>query len=171
LPSDALKIEVIINSRKFDGSISKSWAGELIEENSSLLLYRGVFDRDVIHEHLGLIECGTISYEYFWLDRWYNIFRFHKADGTFRNFYCNIAMPPTVNEDLIDFVDLDIDMIVDPNGRFVIHDEDEYERNAEKYDYPASVRNGVSAAVEELTRMIRGNDFPFDQVIFAQHNA
>jgi uncharacterized protein len=162
---------VIINSRKFDGSISKRWIGELIEQKGPLFLLRGVFDRDIVHENLGLIECGTISHEYFWSDRWYNIFRFHKPDGTFRNFYCNISMPPTVNDNVIDFIDLDIDIIVDSHGGFAIHDEDEYNRNASKYDYPASIRDGVSAAVVELSAMIRLGDFPFDQAIFAQHTA
>jgi len=165
------EIGVIINSRKFDGSISKSWVGRVVDRNGSLLLLRGVFDRNIIHEHLGLIERGTISYEYFWLDRWYNIFRFHKPDGTFRNFYCNVSMPPTVNDEVIDFIDLDIDIIVDFHGGFAIRDEDEYNRNASKYDYPASIRDGVSAAVVELSAMIRHNDFPFDQAAFAQHTA
>jgi hypothetical protein len=46
----------------------------------------GEFAEDVEHSNLGQIKNGTVSHEYFWLDRWYNVFRFHEPDGTLRNF-------------------------------------------------------------------------------------
>ena len=35
-----------------------------------------------------------ISLEYYWLDRWYNVFRFSDPDGKLRNYYCNVNVPP-----------------------------------------------------------------------------
>jgi len=73
--------KITINSRKFDGKIHRSWQAESIAQKDSLLIFVGEFDKEVKHSHLGVIRRGTISYEYYWLDRWYNVFRFHEPDG------------------------------------------------------------------------------------------
>lgn len=162
---------MIINSRKFDGSISKSWACELIERNGSLLLFRGEFDREVVHEHLGLIECGTVSYEYFWLDRWFNVFRFHEPGGTFRNYYCNVSVPPVFGENVLDYIDLDIDVIADDSGGYTVLDEDEFNRNKARLGYAIEVQRSTEAAVVELIGLIVNHEFPFDYLKSPQQNA
>src|SRR5688572_21581907 len=128
-----------IVSRNYVGEVRRSWPCRLVERTDPLLIFEGKFDREVVHPHLGQIERGTISIEYFWLDRWFNVFRFHKPNGTFRNYYCNIAMPPTFDESSLEFVDLDIDLIVDSQGNISIHDEDEYRENAVKFSYPPDI--------------------------------
>lgn len=71
---------VSINSRKFDGKIHRSWKAEFVEQKNTLLLFVGVFDEEIRHPQLGLIRRGTVSYEYYWLDRWFNVFRFHEPE-------------------------------------------------------------------------------------------
>ena len=39
-----------------------------------------VFDEEIEHDLLGTIPSGTISTEYYWLDRWYNVFRFSDSE-------------------------------------------------------------------------------------------
>src|SRR5438128_8844181 len=99
--------KVTIRSRKYDQSIRREWPCELIEQKGPLLAVVGEFDEDI-----GSISRGTISYEYFWLDRWYNVFRFHSPRGELLNYYCNISLPPTFEDGVIDYVDLDIDVLV-----------------------------------------------------------
>src|SRR5688572_2378403 len=145
--------QVIINSRKYDQSIRRSWKCELVECDPPLLVFVGIFDGDVKHPGLGSISRGTISYEYYWLDRWYNVFRFHEPDGTLRNYYCNINMPPVFDGGVLDYVDLDIDVVVWPGGEYEILDEAEYEENAAKYQYPPAVRTNVMTALADILEM------------------
>ena len=132
-------------------------------------MFEGKFDTEVIHPHLGRIKRGTVSIEYFWLDRWFNVFRFHEPDGTFRNDYCNVGMPPIVSENVVDFVDLDIDLIVDRNGAISVLDEDEYEHNAIRFAYPESIRTTVAGVVAELKEAVRQRHFPFGTTRSMQH--
>src|SRR5215210_5537237 len=83
-----------INSRKYDQSIRRSWQCRLLQQSGRLFVFEGVFDLDVQHDDLGIIRRGSVSYEYYWLDRWYNVFRFHEPEGQLRNYYCNINTPP-----------------------------------------------------------------------------
>ena len=64
---------VTINSRKFDGKIDKSWQAELLNESNEILHFVGVFEKEIIHTHLGTIRRGTISYEYYWKNKPFNI--------------------------------------------------------------------------------------------------
>jgi len=151
-----------INSRSFDGRIKRSWKGELMEIDGSRLTFIGEFDQTVEHPELGIIHSGTVSHEYFWTDRWYSIFRFVGPDGSFRNFYCNINMPPSISGEVLDFVDLDIDIVVVPDGEVQVLDEDEYEQNARDLGYGEDVLTAVEEARRELKRMIGEREFPFD---------
>lgn len=123
----------------------------------------GVFDRDVTHDHLGLIRKGTVSYEYFPVDRWFNIFRFHEPHGSFRNFYCNISMPPAFADGVLDYVDLDIDVIVWPDFRIEILDGEEFTANAAEFGYSDEILSRVETALDELILLIENREFPFDR--------
>ena len=79
---------------------------------------------------LELSDPATISYEFYWLDKWFNVFRFYEPDGTFRNFYCNINIPPTFENGILEYTDLDVDVIVDKNFSRTILDQDEFEENS-----------------------------------------
>ena len=151
---------VTINSRKYDQSIRRTWTCELIEQNPPALVFVGEFDRDVEHPGLGSIARGTLSYEYYWLDRWYNIFRFHEPSGAFRNYYCNISMPPIFIDGVLNYVDLDIDVLVWPGSKYEILDLEEYEENALKFGYTAATRLKVKAALAELISMIGDDELP-----------
>jgi uncharacterized protein len=153
---------ITINSRKFDGSIHKSWKAQLIVQSNSLLIFEGVFEAEVNHSHLGVIRRGTISYEYYWRDRFYNIFRFHEADNSLRNFYCNLNTPPTFVDNVLDYIDLDIDLVVWTDFKYQILDIDEFEENARKYNYTENLKQTVASSVKKLVDLIEHRKFPFD---------
>jgi uncharacterized protein len=151
---------ITVNTRKYDLLIRRSWTCELIERSDELIVLVGKFDRDVEHPGLGSIRRGTVSYEYFWPDRWYNIFRFHEPDGALRNYYCNVAMPPTFKNGILDYVDLDIDVLIWPDSRYEVVDRDDFERNSLKYGYPPEIRQRSEESVSQILRMIETDQLP-----------
>jgi len=153
---------VTVISRKYDLSVRRSWRCKLVERSEPLLVLLGDFYTEIKHRALGLIEKGTISREYYWLDRWYNVFRFELPDRRFRNFYCNINMPPTFDGGKLDYVDLDLDLIVWPGGKVVVLDEKDFAENAAKFSYPDDVHANALKALDELKRMIEAREFPFE---------
>jgi uncharacterized protein len=155
---------VTINARKYDRQIRRSWQADLIARRDSLLIFRGVFEEEVIHQDLGVIRRGTVSYEYYWLERWYNVFRFHEPEGELRNFYCNINMPPVFEDSVLDYVDLDIDLLVRKDFTYAILDEDDYLANSRKFVYPEYFDERVNSSVKELRQMIKSRKFPFTDV-------
>ena len=136
---------ITVNSRKYDGTIRRTWHCELIGARGSLLELSGEFENDVYHPELGHIRKGTVSYEYYWLDRWYNIFRFHEPTGELRNYYCNVNMPPSFGNETLDYIDLDIDVLVRPDQSYVVLDQDDFKHSTEMFGYPDDLQAKVHA--------------------------
>jgi protein associated with RNAse G/E len=129
----------------------------------SLLILDAQFDQDIEHELLGTISSGTLSTEYYWLDRWYNIFRFSEPTRKLRNFYCNVNSPPHFDGRVLSYVDLDIDVLVNPDFSYQILDLDDFEQNAKLFGYPAEVQSRARRAVDELINLIGARSFPFSE--------
>ena len=152
--------KVTVNSRKYDGTIRRSWQAELVCAKPRFVELIGKFESDVEHPDLGLIKEGTVSHEYFWTDRWYNIFRFHEPTGELRNYYLNLTMPPTYSQGVLDYVDLDIDILVWPDGRCDVLDLDDFENDARVFGYPDDLIRKVELELQTLLTMIRRDELP-----------
>ncbi len=156
---------VTVNSRKFDGTLHRSWKANFIEQKNSLLTFVGEFEKDIKHPNLGFIRRGTISYEFYWLDCWFNVFRFHQPDGSLRNFYCNINMPPKFQNNVLDYVDLDIDVLVWKDFSIEILDMDEFAENSKKYNYSVEIKNRANESLKKILELVENRDFPFDELV------
>ncbi len=141
--------------------LHRRWQAELIHQEESLLILDAEFDVDIEHDLLGTIAAGTSSLEYYWLDRWYNVFRFTLPCGELRSYYCNVNVPPTFDGRVLSYIDLDIDILVQPNLTYQILDMDEFEKNSTLYNYSTEVRQNSRQAVDELVRLIEMKQFPF----------
>lgn len=153
---------VVVRSLKYDGRVQRSWPATLVRREGPLVVVEGVFDREVSHAHLGLIEAGTRSVEFFWTDRFYSVFRFEHPRGGLRNFYCNVNTPAALDGGVLSFVDLDVDVLVAPDFSYVVLDEDEYEAHAALFDYPEETRRSARRALRELISRVERREFPFD---------
>ena len=151
--------ECSIVVKNLDGSIRKTWNCRLLEQRGTLLTFVGEFLEDVSHVELGLIRKGTVSYEVYWLDRWYNIFRFHEPDGSLRNYYCNVNMPPVYGGGILEYIDLDLDVLVWPDGRYEVLDRDEFDANSLRFKYSAEINGKAESALLELIKMAKTGDF------------
>jgi protein associated with RNAse G/E len=151
-----------INSRKLDNSIHKQWQAKLIERQDNLLIFFGEFEKEIKHPQIGVIRRATTSFEFYWLDRGYNVFRFHEPEGGLRNFYCNLNQPPIFENNILDYVDLDLDVLVWKDFSLEILDSEEFEKNSRKYNYTESLRAEVDKNLKELLFLIKQKSFPFD---------
>ncbi len=158
---------ITVNSRRFDGTIRRSWECELLFQRNSLIATVGYFTEDVTHPDLGHLGKGTISYEFYWLDRWYNIFRFHEPSGEFRNFYCNVTMPPKFENGILDYVDLDIDVMIDAQPKTTVLDRAEYEQSSATFGYTGEIDARVETALNELLELFEKREMPGLPELFA----
>lgn len=154
---------IIVSVLKYDGREHRRWPAKVAKREGSLLILDAAFEEEIQHDLLGTIALGTISTEYYWLDRWYNIFRFSDPAGQLKNFYCNINEPPQFDGRTLSYIDLDIDVLVAPDLTYQILDMDDFEENARRFSYPEAVQTGARQALAELTGLIESRAFPFNE--------
>lgn len=152
--------QIVVRAYKYDGLLHRTWGAELIRQEGSLIILDAKFPDEIIHDLLGTIASGTHSVEYYWLDRWYNIFRFAQPDGQLRNYYCNVNVPARFDGETLSYVDLDLDILVDPDFSYRILDVEDFERNAKHYDYTEDVQAKAREALAELISLIETRAFP-----------
>jgi protein associated with RNAse G/E len=153
--------ELIVRVLKYDGAEYRRWNARLARREGSLLVLDAEFEFDVQHRLLGDIQRGTRTIEYYWLDRWYNVFRFLHGDDETRLYYCNVNLPPKLEDDVLTYIDLDIDILVQPDLSYQVLDLEEFAANAARYGYSAETKRQADAAVAELISMIETRQFPF----------
>lgn len=151
---------VVVCVLKYDGKEHRRWPAVLVKQSGPLLVLDAVFDEEIEHDLLGTIARGTISTEYYWLDRWYNVFRFGSSAG---KFYCNVCAPPSFDGRVLSYVDLDIDVLVKPDFTYKVLDREDFADNTVRYGYPVEVQENAQAALAELIGLIESRSFPFDE--------
>ncbi len=154
---------ITVRATKYDGSEPRTWTAKVVRQEIPLLVLDASFDHEISHDLLGLIPSGTRSVEYYWLDRWYNIFRLSAPAGQLRNYYCNINVPPIFDGQTLSYLDLDIDILVEPDFSYQILDMEDFEENAARFGYPEFIQASARKALDSLVGIIEARAFPFDR--------
>ena len=102
------------------------------------------------------LEKGSAAVWFTFPERWHDIGRFHRADGTFTGIYANILTPPVIRPGGIwETTDLFLDVWVDVQGRLSVLDEDQF-RDAVARGWITS--NDAEMAEREVERIRRGHE-------------
>jgi protein associated with RNAse G/E len=158
---DASARDITVRTYKYDGTEHRHWRAQISLQQDSLIVLDAKFEEEIQHPLLGTISPETLSVEYYWLDRWYNVFRFVQPAGDLRNFYCNVNVPPVLQKNVLSYIDLDIDILVAPDFSYSILDEDEFAINVKRFNYPPEIQRRSLEALEELVNLIEKRAFPF----------
>jgi hypothetical protein len=94
-----------------------------------------------------VFHVGVSFHESYYFRRWYNIFKIYERDnGQIKGWYCNVSYPVEMNGDEVCYRDLAIDLLVFPDGRQIVLDEDEFE----EIQIPKADKDKAMAALREL---------------------
>jgi protein associated with RNAse G/E len=149
-----------IVSRKYDGAFRFATEVELLHRSPALLLGLGGPGR-VVRRPWGVSRAAGWSLEYLPLDRPYNIISFFAPDGSLRRHFCNALTAARVEGSVLSYVDLDLDVVVRPDGSHVVEDREQFERNARAMGYPSGVRALALDAVARLGALAEGGGHLF----------
>jgi protein associated with RNAse G/E len=151
-----------IAALKYGNQPHYTWPATFKDDDGEQLRLSTVVGGVLVHHTRGFQELQRRPSDLtFWRNRWYNVFTNYDEDGTLRNFYCNVAMPPSIDENTLNFVDLDLDVRVFPDGTHVLLDEDEFLLHTAKYDYPEWVQNRARQAIDEIVALANQREGPF----------
>jgi len=134
------------------------YGGNLVEEQGTSLTLEARFDRSDVQFLELTFRKGDRFIETYYTDRWFNIFEIHDADDDhLKGWYCNITRPARIEQGHIYAEDLALDLLVYPDGRRRVLDEDEFE----EIDLSESDRKNALSALEELKQWVQACKGPF----------
>jgi hypothetical protein len=95
-----------------------------------------------MHVHGVDLPAGTVTFGHFWTDRPYNVY--HWLDGVTGStigYYVNLSDSTSIGEGSLEWRDLIVDVLLMPDGRATVLDEDEI-----RADVPSSLRLQIADA-------------------------
>ncbi len=158
---------VVIKSFKHNGHIHRIWfenwpvpQHELYpkhaEENMHIFINHGTR----IRESDGKEWISRVPGVTFFLPGyWYNVVALLEATGV--RYYCNIASPFYFYENVLTYIDYDLDAIKLPDGTIHVVDEEEYRNHRVQYQYPPLVETKVKEGLESLIARMESGSSPF----------
>ena len=117
-----MKNNVLEIKRRLDGSV-RTYDCETVEiaGDRAVLLYRLPGAGRVA----GLaLPAGTLTLAYYWSDRPYNVYHWIAPSGETLAYYFNLSGPVRIGRDRLEWEDLEVDVLVTPDGGVQVLDED-----------------------------------------------
>ena len=96
---------VLIHKLAYDGKETWRWSGSLVEHNDGVMVVDAIFNgspRDLGYMKL---ETTDLYHEFYYKERWFNIFQVFRADGVLKGWYC-LARLSIGNVSLVDLIAL-----------------------------------------------------------------
>jgi protein associated with RNAse G/E len=138
------------------GEVTYEYEGVLLSRDQQTIVLEALFDRADMPFMDVVFKTGDRFVEYYYSDRWYNIFVIHdREDGKIKGWYCNIGKPAVFEDGTVSYVDLALDLWVSISGQQTVLDEDEFEA----LELNEELRSGAQKGLEELKQLFL-NDKP-----------
>lgn len=103
------------------------YEGRILKKDDKGLLIEAFFNREDLLFHGITLKQDDRFIERYFSSRWYNIFEIHdRDDDHLKGWYCNVTRPPEFSPGKIAYVDLALDVLVFPDGKFLVLDEEEF---------------------------------------------
>lgn len=107
-------------------------------------------------------EPGDRFVEWFYSDHWYNIFEIHSREtDALVGWYCNVATPATIEQGIVRYRDLLLDLWVSRDGTMLVLDEDEFAADATMDDL---TREAARNALMSLRTLVERRAPPFESI-------
>jgi len=120
-------MKITVLKKNLSGEVTWQYEGRVIRYEPNAVILEAFFNRpDMLFVDVTLKQNDRFV-ETFYTDRWYNIFEIYdRDDGRLKGWYCNIGQPAVLEDGIVSYVDLALDLWVSADGRQTVLDEDEF---------------------------------------------
>ncbi|HEX2995406.1 MAG TPA: DUF402 domain-containing protein [Anaerolineales bacterium] len=138
-------MRVKVQKKNPAGELMYEYEADLVSRDETTVKLEALFDRADMPLVDVVFKMGDRFVEYYYTDRWYNIFVIHdRADGRIKGWYCNVGKPVEVKDGVVSYVDLALDLWVSASGKQTVLDEDEFEALALNDELRAGALRGLA---------------------------
>lgn len=155
----------IVRKQKFDGSIKSEWQGDLLTspEQDWLVVFHH-FERHHKFANGNRVQAEPLFLHCLNRVAPITVLLQYDRECSFQGAKCDAALPATNVGDTINFIDLDLDVIVEDDFSYHVRDEDTFVQNRAKMQYPELVTQQAHKGIMLAQQLIKSREFPFNQL-------
>ncbi|MEM9952272.1 MAG: DUF402 domain-containing protein [Chloroflexota bacterium] len=143
------------------GQEELQYTGEVVAQGNDFICVRAIWQPKTLDLGYIVFKQGDVFIEWFYTNRWYNVFKIEDVDsGMCKGYYCNLTRPAIITETSVSSDDLALDIFVTSSGDILRLDDDEYDA----LNLPAHERQQVEQAVREITTLVQKRQSPFNDL-------
>ncbi|HEU0292629.1 MAG TPA: DUF402 domain-containing protein [Anaerolineales bacterium] len=129
------------------GKVLIEYEGDELRRDEHSITLEALFTREDMLFMDVTFKKGDRFVEYYYFDRWYNIFVvYDRDDGKIKGWYCNIGKPAVIEDQVVSYIDLALDLWVSAAGKHSVLDQDEFEA----LDLDNETKRSALRALEDL---------------------
>jgi predicted RNA-binding protein associated with RNAse of E/G family len=119
---------IVVKKLDHDGNEIWRYDAHILESGLNFVKIEARFNRSDLPFHGILLKNNDRFIETYFTDKWYNIFEIHdRDDDELKAWYCNVGHPAQIEDSVLSYRDLALDLLVYPDGKQLILDEDEFD--------------------------------------------
>lgn len=146
-----------VQKKNPEGEVTYEYEGILLDRDRDSITLEALFDREDKPFMDVVLKKGDRFVEFYYMDRWYNIFEIYdRDDGKIKGWYCNVGMPAKFDDEIVSYVDLALDLWVSVDGKQTVLDEDEFEG----LNLTDRLREGALQGLNELKELFKVKNPP-----------
>jgi protein associated with RNAse G/E len=150
-------MKIKVQKKNPEGEVKHEYEGMVLHRDEHSIVLEAHFDRADMPFMDVVFKQGDRFVEYYYLDRWYNIYVIHdRDDDRVKGWYCNIGLPAVIEDGVVSYVDLALDLWVSADGKQSVLDEDEFE----KLHLDNETQTGALNGLQELKAFFLNNKPP-----------
>jgi protein associated with RNAse G/E len=151
------RMKINVQKKNPAGEVTYQYEGDLLRRDESSIVLEALFDRKDMPFQDVVFRTGDRFVEYYYSDRWYNIFAVHdRDDGKIKGWYCNIGKPAEIEDGVVSYVDLALDLWVSADWKQTVLDEDEFEA----LGLTGELHTGALNGLQEVQRLFETKNPP-----------
>ena len=150
-----------IHCYKHDGRLERVSDEAIVLDVNDELIVCGNYKTKITEDDGRSYKTKEPAILFFYKKRWFNVIAQLKKYGLF--YYCNIATPYLIENNVIKYIDYDLDLRVFPDGGFRVLDRNEYNYHRKIMHYPQELHIILKSELSSLIEMKRENIGPFSK--------
>lgn len=156
-----------IHCYKHNGKAYQASEKTIVLDDTDEYVVCGNYMIDVTEPNGNSYKTHELAIIFFYKHDWFNCIAQLKERGLY--YYCNIATPYVIDENVIKYIDYDLDLRVYPDGGYKILDRSEYEYHKKKMKYPKEIDIIVNKELKKLIELKKLGKGPFDKKIVEKY--
>lgn len=154
MKTSAAVLRIIVLKKNVADEVTWQYEGVVVRREPNAVVLEALFNRPDMPFMDIVLKQNDRFVETFYSDRWYNIFEIYdRDDGLVKGWYCNVGKPAVIEEDVVSYVDLALDLWVSVEGKQTVLDEDEFL----ELDLDDALRIKALNGLEELKVLFKNN--------------